>query len=857
MNKNINWHSLDKEEIFKQLETSLYGLKESEVYERTKLFGKNILPGKKSPSLLVIFFRQFLNPLLYVLFAAALIALVAGSLKDAVFIMVVILINACLGAFQEWKAERSSEKLRSMVATMVKVFRDGNVKQINSEDLVPGDVVILESGDKVPADLRVIEAKEVFVNEALLTGESVPVQKSDKILSEEAILAERANSIFAGTMILKGRARAVVVETASNTQIGKLAIALSNEEAGKTPLIIRMEKFAKQLTIIIVLVCVFVAVHGVINGNPPQEMLFYAISLAVAAIPESLPIALTVVLSVASNKMSKRKVNVRQLAAVESLGSCTQIATDKTGTLTLNKQLPEVVFMPDDGTMSLDKIISGKKNFERIVEVGVMASEANLDNEIGDQIDLGFLRLAKKFGLNISKNVLDEIPYESEKAYAAALVRDGNNVVFALKGSVEKVLSFCQVGDKRQEIISELDSLSGQGYRLIAIAEKVFSDEKSVISENDFSEMKFLGMVGFTDPIRKEVPKAILECRAAGIDVRMITGDHSKTAFNIASKLGITSSYDEVVTGQELEQNFKENSPLFYQKIKASRVFARVTPAQKLQIVEALQKEGEFVAVTGDGANDSLALKKANIGVALGTGSDIAKETSGIVIMDDNFASLVAGIEEGRVAYDNLRKITNLVISTSISQIVLATVSAISNLPQPLLAVQLLWLNLITNGIRDIGLSFEGAEQDLMARKPRSPKENIMNATMLKQTLLAGIWMGLVGYFSWDWMMLNGYGVEYARTVLLLLFVIMLNFHTLNCRSENKTIFGKYQFKNWILWSALAVALLLHIFAKVFTPLADLLALKAFNLGDLIWVMPLSLSVILVMELQKMFFRKK
>ncbi|MCM8817114.1 MAG: HAD-IC family P-type ATPase, partial [Candidatus Omnitrophica bacterium] len=739
------WHSLQVIRIFSELDTSKEGLSQAEVQRRLAVFGKNKLPEGKKVSIFQLILRQLINPFIYILVIAAIVSIAIGDSKDAIFIFLVILINTAVGTFQEYNAEKNISSLKKLILVKSRVRRDGKELEIMAEDLVPGDIVLLESGMKVPADIRLFEASGLEIDESLLTGESVPVKKNTDVLPENTIVAERSNMVFAGSTVMKGRAAGVVVETGINTQIGEISKDVSESISAKPPLILRMEKFTKQVAIVILGLCILLGIILKIQGMDVVSIFFFAVALSVSAIPEGLPVALTVVLSIAANRMVKRNVLVRKLASVESLGSCTVIASDKTGTLTINEQTAKVIKLPDGSEYLIEgqgyngegavydsyekKILYvQKQELKEIVTISVLSNEGTLTKKDGkwtyhgDNMDVALLGMCYKLGANPEKlmgekKLAGKIPYESERKFSAAFYENNGSIFVGVKGATETILDFCSFmlfGGKHEpidknKILKDMEYLARQGYRVLAFAGgEIKNFQPGEIPEKyTISNLTFFGLVGFIDPLRPEAKLSVDECRKAGIKVIMITGDHPETAATIGRELGIidNNNPNPVVTGWMLEKAGSYRSPEFENLVLSSSVFARVTPTQKLGIVDVLIRNGEFVAVTGDGVNDAPALKRANIGVAMGSGTDVAKEVASMIVVDDNFSSIVAGVEEGRYAYDNVRKVIYLLISTGAAEIFLFLISVIARLPLPLLPVQLLWLNLVTNGIQHIGLA--------------------------------------------------------------------------------------------------------------------------------------------------------
>lgn len=863
----IPWHAIPEEQVFTKLQTNLSGLSPEQVEERLLEFGRNILPERKPPTLLDIVLHQFKSPLIYILMIAGIIALLAGDIKDAVFILVVIVLNAAIGAAQEWRAEQSAHALQQLIKVQARVRREGQRLSIPSEELALGDVVLLESGDKVPADLRLIEANNLTIDEAFLTGESLASTKNVSLVERDIPVSDRHNMAYAGSTVASGRGIGVVVATGKYTEVGKIAFTVAEEEGAKPPLVLRMEKFAQQISVIVLGFAALLGVIAFIRGMDLNNALFLVIAMAVSAIPEGLPVAMTVALSLSTRRMANRNVIVRKLAAVESLGSCTVIASDKTGTLTVNQQTVRLVAFPggasvmvsgqgynDEGDITFE---NGKNHnsdidawLQTIGRDAILCNEAELEKangewrHNGDAMDIALLALGYKLGLNPQQvrqdhRKLGEIPFESEKRYAATWHELNGTSLMIAKGAVETVLPFC-TQMQTQKGLSSLDSdqiqqhaleLAKGGYRVLALAsgEVEKSPSPGEFSEGDLQGLTLQALVGFIDPLRPEARQAVEKALQAGIKVVMITGDHPATALAIARELGIADSEAQVVTGQELAEIGDVHVPEFYERVKHSNVFARVSPDQKLKIVETLMGLGNFVAVTGDGVNDAPALRKANIGVAMGSGTDVAKDTASLIVTDDNFASIVAGIEEGRHAYANVRKVTLLLISTGLAELILIGLSIIVGFPAPLLAVQILWLNLVTNGIQDVALAFEAGEKGVMRLPPRKPTEGIFNAKMIEQVLVSGITMAVVSFIAWAWMMMNGWQEDQARSSLLTLLVLMQFYHVLNCRSEYTSAFKVPLRNNPALVVGMLLAFVIHILATETAFLQSLLRTQSLH----------------------------
>ena len=805
--KENRYYSMTIDEVFKRFQVDESGLSTREATKRINKYGKNELPKKERDSIFKIFFMEILDPIVLLLIVAIIASLVVGEVVDALAIVFIVLVDLIIGTYEENKANTTVEALASLVPEKVKVDRDGKEVLIDSKDLTIGDYVYLESGDKISADLRLVEAHNFTVDESILTGESITVEKNSKMLAnKEMAITSQTNMVFAGTSVVTGRARAIVVGVGLNTEIGKIANTLNETVEEKSPLTIRVDKFSKQISILIGILSIILAILLFSKGLPFQEVLVSVIALAVSAMPEGLPLALTMALTIASNKMAKRKVVAKKLNYVESLGSCTVIASDKTGTLTVNEQTAKKIVLPNDmeyevsgSGYSVNGEVVGKKlsYAKEIAKLGVINNEAKFSKteQIGDSIDIAFLVLGEKMKTKINDiEILETIPYESENKYSAVFYKKGGDTYCTIKGSLEVVMSFCKKINLRNEftpkkIEEQNEALSSDGYRVIAIADGKIS-EKNEYTEKDIKNLTFMGLVGFIDPIRKEAVTAINRCRGAGIKVLMITGDHPLTAFKIAKDLKLTNTYDEVTTGTEVEEYLKKGDKAFDEFIKSKKIFTRVTPMEKLKIVESLKRQGEFVAVTGDGVNDAPALKVANIGIAMGSGTDIAKETAKMIVIDDNFRSIVNGVLEGRVAYANIRKIIYFLISCGLAEVLFFALAIAFNMPMPLVAIQLLWLNVVTDGIQDIALSFEKAEADIMNKKPRDPKESLFDRCLLEEIIISGVFIGLIVFGLWYYL-LNVVHMEVgaARGYTMALMIIIQNIHAFNCRSEDKSSF--------------------------------------------------------------------
>lgn len=876
------------------------GLDSQEASLRLKKYGLNCLPEAERPGLLKIIINQFKSPFIYVLLAAAVVSFALSQYINSLFILLVLLLNASIGAAQEYAAERAASGLKKMVPQKSTVVRDGKHQVIDSSQIVPGDIVLLASGEKVPADLKLIHTISLEVDESMLTGESISSKKnehftaSDNASLNEMQLGDRLDLAYAGTVVLSGRARGEVITTAGNTEIGKIAADVTNEDI-EPPLIQRIHQFTMRITWAMLILICFIFIITVVRGDDLSTVFLLGVALAVSAIPEGLPVAITVALAIGMKRMAKAGVIIRKLVAVESLGSCTYIASDKTGTLTVNELTVRRIILADGSAYkvsgegldshgvltSIDSVENITKHnnsgINYLLQGSVLANESHLEyinnNWVshGDQVDIALLVLMNKLGDGVEVTrqrytEINSIPYESHNAYSASLNHYDDHSELFVKGSVEKLLSMCSsaFGDDVKNNISNLPSiekyaenLAAEGYRVLGIAHRKL-DDTNIKLEDNLHDLEFIGMVAMIDPLRPEVIDAIKQCRDGGIKVGMVTGDHPLTAQVLAKELGIarqgiTRHDDKPVTGEQLKRAFNESKTEFNKLVNTQRVFARVEPHQKMQIVESLINNGEFVAVTGDGVNDAPALKHAHVGISMGKrGTDVARENSDLILTDDNFASIVEGIKQGRIVYNNIRKVIFLLISTGAAEITLVILSILMGLPLPLMPLQLLWLNLVTNGIQDVALVFEPEEGHELQRPPRHPDEPIFNRLMLERIIINAIVMGCLAFAVFYWQISQGVNEDSARNVTLLLMVLFENVHVFNSRSETVSIFRQNFFSNPLLLFGMLAAQSIHIIA-MFTPgLSDILMVQPVSLTLWIQLLGIALLLILVDELHKL-----
>ena len=869
------FYSRSAEDILDELKTDKKGLSSTEAAKRLEKYGTNSLPKKKKDSILKIFIHEFYDPMVLLLLVAIIASVIVGEVLDACVIAFIILVDAIMGTYQENKANSTAEALASMVATHARVMRDGKEEQIEIENLTVGDYVLLESGDKISADIRLVEAHNFTVDESILTGESVQAAKSaDIVTKKHPSLGDQSNMAFSGTTVVSGRAQGVVVKVGLQTELGKIANSLNETVVEKSPLTIRVERFSKQITILVLIVAVLITTLLIFKQVPYNEIFLTVIAFSLSAMPEGLPLALTMALTIASNRMAKKNVIVRKLNAAESLGSCTVIASDKTGTLTVNQQTAKIIALPNgqeyqvSGTgYELKGKVTGAaiKYAEEIGLLGVLNNEANIDDgqTIGDSIDIAFLVLGKKLGVKKDGiKILETIPYESENKYSAVFYEKNGEVYCTAKGSLETIEGFSNdinfshgKAKDFKKLDEQNDNLARDGYRVIALASAPVA-AKTNYTTKDIKNLKFAGLVGFIDPIRKEAVASIDECRRAGIRVLMITGDHPLTAASIARDLKLIDDDAQVASSEEVEQFYLRGEKDFDEFVARKIVFARVTPLQKLHIVESLKRQGEFVAVTGDGVNDAPALKSANIGVAMGSGTDIARETADMIIADDNFKSIVSGIKEGRVAYANIRKIVFFLISCNLAETLFFCLAIAYDMPMPFVAVQLLWLNVVTDGIQDFALSFEKAEKDILREKPRNTKESIFNRSLMKQIAFSALVITAVVFCAYQFF-LNTLKLDVvtARSLTMCLMVFIQNIHALNCRSEKQSTFRISLRSNPVFLFGIAGTILLQLIVMHVPLLSQFLQTVPLQPLCVVALAGVALIILAATEIYKLFVR--
>ncbi|MCS7207798.1 MAG: HAD-IC family P-type ATPase [Dehalococcoidia bacterium] len=884
------WYALPAEDIAARFGTHLTdGLTRTEAEERLRQYGPNTLTVGRGVSVWAVLLHQFTSPLIYLLLAALAITLLIQHWTDAAVIGAVLVINTTVGFIQEYRAERAMQALLALVAPMATVVRDGVEHEVPSSAVVPGDLVVVRGGDIVPADLRLVRATRLEIDESLLTGESTPVSKGTEPLpaSRPIPLAERRNMAFMGTVVTAGRGVGVVVATGSATQVGHIAQSIQRIGRQEVPLQRRLASLGRFITFTVIGAGLVVLVWSLLVGSSFQEALLTTVAMTVAVVPEGLPVAVTIALAVGVRRMARRRAIVRRLAAVETLGSCTVVVSDKTGTLTENSMTVQRIWAGGEtfaltgsgrslrGEVQKDgqkvSITEGSPLYWTLV-AGVMTNEASVTpagdtyEGRGDPTEVALLVAGAKVGL-WRRALLEryplvtEIPFDPPRQFSASIHHDGSTERVFVKGAPERVLAMCDAlltpdGPRSLDaagVAQVARQMASEGLRVLGMAMGI--GEKAVHSTRAGTPqgLVFLGLQGMWDPPRPEAIEALRAARRAGIRVLMVTGDHAGTAAAIAQRMGLTSSSPRVVTGADLEG--MADSTL-EQVMREVVVFARVTPQQKLRIVEALRRQGEVVAVTGDGVNDAPALKSAHIGVAMGrSGTAVAKEASDIVLVDDNFATIYAAIEEGRTSFANIRKVTFFLVSTGVGALISIFAALALGMPIPYLPAQLLWLNLVTNGVQDVALAFEPGERWFVHQPPRPPNEPILNRRILERTVLVGLVLaaGTLGLFAWE--LGRGADLDYARVTALTTMVLFQNFNVGNSRSERLSAFALNPLRNPFLFVGTVGAVALHIGAMHFGPTQFVLGLQPLSLESWLRILPVAVSVVLVVEVHKLLRR--
>ncbi|MBN1205387.1 MAG: HAD-IC family P-type ATPase [Myxococcaceae bacterium] len=889
--QEIPWHVRSAQEVGEVLGTDAHGLTQATAAARLERYGPNQLEEAPPPSALVVLLHQFRSPLIYILLAACVVTVVLGDFVDSGVIAFTLALNALIGFTQERKAAVSVRALMGLVAPRARVIRDGRELELESAWLVPGDLVMLESGTRVPADMRLVSATALTVDESLLTGESISTHKQTEQVAATTPLAERECMAYTGSVVSSGRGRGYVVATGGTTELGKIAGSIRLEGEQSTPLEERMQRFARLIGITVGVASLAGIVLGLLRGESIADMFMMAVALAVAAIPEGLPVVLTITLAVGVSRMARRRAIIRKLPAIETLGSTTVIGSDKTGTLTENRMTVQELWAGGrffhlggdghlEGLAELE-VEAGMSLAEHpplylTLLAGILTNEAEVYRDEkgleirGDPTEAALLIAGDRLGVEHEAvrgryTTFAEIPFEPERQYSASIrAREGRRFVF-VKGAPERVLRMCRelqgeagpVSLEAQAIHQAADELASRGLRVLAMAWRELPAEEPPPQEVREPEgLVFLGLAGMMDPPRAGVREAIASCREAGIRVVMITGDHATTASAISHELGLAAQGAEVLTGAEMSEMDEQ---ALRQRVGTVSVYARVAPEQKLRVVRALQQAGEVVAVTGDGVNDAPALKAADIGVAMGrAGTDVAREASDMVLADDNFVSIAAAVEEGRITFDNLRKATFFLVSTGAATILVLLAALALGWPLPLLPAQLLWLNLVTNGLQDVALAFEPGDQGVLQRPPRRRGEGFLSKLLWERTLIAGLVMGLgtLGVFHWE--LMEGAPLPEARTAALTTLVLFQMFQVGNARSETQSVFLRSPLSNPFLLIATISTLLIHLGALYFGPTQYVLRVVPLeDWGMLLRIVAVAATIIVAMELHKLMRRPR
>ncbi len=862
------WHALSASAVAQRLTVDpLAGLSAGEAARRIVQYGLNEIRERPPRPLWRMLLDQFTDFMILVLIGAAIISGIIGEPPDAIAIVVIVLLNGVIGFVQEYRAERAIAALKLLAASTARVRRGGHVTEISALQLVPGDVVLLEAGNVMPADLRLIETVQLKVDESPLTGESVPVEKRTSPLQEaEVPLGDRVNLAYKGTSVTYGRGSGLVFATGMQTELGRIASLLGKEEAVKTPLQKRLARFGQRLALAALAICAIVFALGVMRGESVVLMFLTAVSLAVAAIPEALPAVVTVSLALGARRMVKKHALIRRLPAVETLGSVTYICSDKTGTLTQNKMRVEQLVVsgqPESG------FTSKQESWRWLMKAMALSNDATRNKEgriIGDPTEVALYQGAEDKGygkaeLLVRAPRVAELPFDSDRKCMTTLHREGSEVVAFTKGAPEQVVALCDgqlTGDARialdqKAILDRADRMAADGLRVLAVAYRTWPDLPAELTPDSVERgLTFLGLVGLMDPPRDEAREAVALCKSAGITPVMITGDHPATARAIALRLGIIENNDAVLTGQELARLTLDE---YEARVEGIRVYARVSPEQKITIVKGLQDKGEFVAMTGDGVNDAPALNRADIGVAMGlTGTDVARESAHMILLDDNFATIVTAVGEGRRIFDNIRKFIKYALSSNTAEVWTIFLAPFLGMPIPLLPIHILWINLVTDGLPGLALAVEPEEKGLMERPPRPPRESIFADGMWQDIIWVGLLMGGVTLVTQAWAYRTGHA--HWQTMVFTVLTLSQMGNVLALRSEHASFFQVGPWSNLPLLGAVALTFALQM-ATIYVPSLNLIfKTEPLDLDELLLCLALSSVVFIAVEIEKWFIRQ-
>lgn len=893
----MNWYNKEEDELVSYFKTDLKnGLKKEDIDQALSKYGKNELKQEAKKPFIEKLKDQFLDPMIIILIIASIVSAFTGDKVEAVIIIAIVVVNAILSLLQEGRAEQAIEALQKMSSPKAKVIRSGQHLEVESSNLVPGDLVILETGDIVPADLRIIEASNLKIDESSLTGESVPVDKNSKTMDEADVgIGDRENIAHSSTIVSYGRGRGIVIATGHNTEIGHIATSIALVDNEATPLQKKLAGLSKTLGILVIAICAIVFVVGLLYKNEPLEMFMTAIALAVAAVPEGLPAIVTIVLSLGMGKMAEKNAIVKKLLAVETLGTTTVICSDKTGTLTQNEMTVTKAYVDGleidvtgTGYAPIGELLVGKEKVSEIQDLNVLTHIAGLTNDArlvvngenveiaGDPTEIALLTFAEKQDVSIDKlnetyKRIEEIPFDSGRKMMTTFHRYPDNVYSYTKGAPDiiikhssKILSNGKIVDftdeKKKEILEKNNEFARSALRVLAYAYRTFDEVPSdTSSENIENEMIFVGLTGMIDPARPEAKAAIKECKEAGIIPVMITGDYFETGLAIAKNLGIAEDESQAIVGAELNDMTPEE---IREIVKTKRVFTRVSPENKVQIVTALKENGHITAMTGDGVNDAPAIKRADIGIAMGiTGTDVAKNTAEVILTDDNFATIVNAVEEGRVIYSNIKKFVSYLLSCNIGEVLVVLIAILMNLPVPLLPIQLLWLNLVTDAFPALALGVEKGEENIMQEPPRDPAEPILDPeikiTVIVQSVaitIATLGAYLIGI---KWHGQEGIGLEYARTMAFATLITAELLRSYSSRSIRYTLFHIGPFSNRKLVWATVFSFALMLVVMYVPNIRELFELDSIGMNEWIVIIVASLIPLVLGEIQKVLRFKK
>ncbi len=878
------WYALPADGILKELGTTIDGLSEDEAQSRLRKFGLNKLAKEEKTPLWIVILHQFRDPLIYILLVAGIVTIFLRDFMDAAVIFSTVVLNAVIGFTQEYKAKESIRALAKMLALRATVVRNGFEREIDAKMMVPGDIVLLQSGQRVPADLRLIQVKEFQVEESAFTGESEPVFKTaEPIPGFDLQPFEQKNMAFMGSTVASGRAAGVAVATGQVTQLGQISEEVRAVDLVKTPLQGRVETLSHYIIYVTVGFSIGGLIVGVARGENLILLILAIIAMAVAVVPEGLPIALTIALAVAVNRMARKNAIIRYLPAIETLGSSTVVGSDKTGTLTRNEMTVQKIwagektyrvegigYEPVGSILSDSNPIDAKSNslLEWTLRIGLLANESalimedNLWKAHGDPTEVALIVSAYRGRLDEEKERLnyvrlDILPFESEYQFMATLNKHKDKVYLLVKGAPEKLLLLSKgiagthddLETHKSAVIDKANEFADQGLRVLGMAYKEMDPGIEEVTHDDVRDLTFVGIQGMMDPPRPEAIDAVASARLSGIRVIMITGDNQRTALSIGSMVGIARADDKAMTGRELDEVDDEE---LKDIVRTVPIFARVSPYHKLRIVNALKANGEIVAVTGDGVNDAAALKAAHIGIAMGlTGTDVAKEASDMVIVDDNFASIYAAIIQGRIAFDNIRKVTFFLLTTGAGVLIAISITVTTEIPLLLLPAQILWVNLVTNGLQDIALAFDPKEPDVEKRPPRNPKEGVLNRNLIIRLAILGsiIAASVFGIFIVE--LAAGVSLEHARTIALTAVVFAQFFHVFNSRSELGSVFRQSPASNRFLFYSMLAALTAQM-AILYVPfMRTIFRTTALNINDLLISIGIASTVLIGSEVDK------